>query len=652
MAQAGYTPIQLYLSTTASAVPSAGNLANGELAINITDGKLFYKDNGGVVQVLATKGAGTIGGSTTQVQYNNAGALAGSANLTFNGTTLTANTLNLTNALGTAYGGTGLTSFTANGVLYASGTGTLATGSALTFDGTNLGVNTYGGSSVYKITFNNNGSQLAGINYVTSSPVAYVDYYSLGTAGTWQGSHRFYTSNNSATPVLAYTIDSSGNSIWSPGGSEQARLNSTGFGVGQSNPTAKLQIKGGTTIANLGDWNSKSNSMFELANPAVRFGIGYDSSDQVLLQAFDSSNNARLLCLQGYGGNVGIGSNAVPSVGSTVVLGVGGANGGTLAVLQSGSIVYRTSASTSGVDFFCPNNVPLIWYQSGSEGMRLNATGLGIGTSSPDKQLDVSGTSASTTTVGVGISVENLSFTNNTRAGIVFRNGDNYGSSIWSPRTGSSAGALVFGTNGGAGVAETNIVEQARIDNSGNWLVGTTSQVQGLGASISTDGRNSSCVLNIKAHNGAGFDPILYMEAPGVIGSFLWTSRANAQLRISAGTQSNGVSLASGGTSWGSFSDARMKEIIEPITDAAQKVLSLRAVIGRYKTDEIGKRRAFLIAQDVQSVLPEAVYQNSKNDDTLNLAYTDVIPLLVAAIKEQQVLIGQLTQRLAAAGIA
>jgi len=58
--------------------------------------------------------------------------------LTFNGTTLTANTLNLTNALGTAYGGTGLTSFTTNGVVYASSTSALATGSALTFDGTNF----------------------------------------------------------------------------------------------------------------------------------------------------------------------------------------------------------------------------------------------------------------------------------------------------------------------------------------------------------------------------------------------------------------------------------------------------------------------------------------------------------------------------------
>jgi hypothetical protein len=52
------------------------------------------------------------GGSNTQVQYNSSGNLAGSANLTFNGTTLTANTLNLTNALGVAYGGTGSTSTT------------------------------------------------------------------------------------------------------------------------------------------------------------------------------------------------------------------------------------------------------------------------------------------------------------------------------------------------------------------------------------------------------------------------------------------------------------------------------------------------------------------------------------------------------------
>jgi hypothetical protein len=89
MAQTNFTPISLYYSSTASAVPTAGNLVAGELAINTLDGKLFYKDSSGVVQTLASKGTGTIGGSTTQVQYNNAGAFAGSANMTFNGTNLT-----------------------------------------------------------------------------------------------------------------------------------------------------------------------------------------------------------------------------------------------------------------------------------------------------------------------------------------------------------------------------------------------------------------------------------------------------------------------------------------------------------------------------------------------------------------------------------
>lgn len=55
MSQTGYTPIQLYRSTTASTAPTAGNLAAGELAINTTDGKLYYKDTGGVVQTIASK---------------------------------------------------------------------------------------------------------------------------------------------------------------------------------------------------------------------------------------------------------------------------------------------------------------------------------------------------------------------------------------------------------------------------------------------------------------------------------------------------------------------------------------------------------------------------------------------------------------------
>jgi hypothetical protein len=53
MAASGFTPIQLYYSTTATNVPLAANLLAGELAINTADGKVYYKNTSGVVTLLA-----------------------------------------------------------------------------------------------------------------------------------------------------------------------------------------------------------------------------------------------------------------------------------------------------------------------------------------------------------------------------------------------------------------------------------------------------------------------------------------------------------------------------------------------------------------------------------------------------------------------
>ena len=59
MSATGYTPILIYASGTTSNVPLAANLTTtstgAELALNYTDGKLYYKDNAGVVQLLASK---------------------------------------------------------------------------------------------------------------------------------------------------------------------------------------------------------------------------------------------------------------------------------------------------------------------------------------------------------------------------------------------------------------------------------------------------------------------------------------------------------------------------------------------------------------------------------------------------------------------
>jgi hypothetical protein len=69
MSQSGYTPIITYNSGTTTNVPSASNLTNGELAINYADGKLFYKDSGGVVQVIGWKTTPATAGGTGQTTY-------------------------------------------------------------------------------------------------------------------------------------------------------------------------------------------------------------------------------------------------------------------------------------------------------------------------------------------------------------------------------------------------------------------------------------------------------------------------------------------------------------------------------------------------------------------------------------------------------
>ena len=57
MAATGYTPISLYYSATASAVPLAANLVAGELALNTLDEKLYFKNSAGTVKLLASNAA-------------------------------------------------------------------------------------------------------------------------------------------------------------------------------------------------------------------------------------------------------------------------------------------------------------------------------------------------------------------------------------------------------------------------------------------------------------------------------------------------------------------------------------------------------------------------------------------------------------------
>jgi hypothetical protein len=143
---------------------------------------------------------------------------------------------------------------------------------------------------------------------------------------------------------------------------------------------------------------------------------------------------------------------------------------------------------------------------------------------------------------------------------------------------------------------------------------------------------NNNYVIN--SASGQRYAALNFAIATSVKSQMYWDN-TNTNLYVS--NASGGVYLTNTGTSWTSNSDERLKENLVPIENGLAKVCSLRSVIGNYISDESKKPTPFLIAQDVQAVLPEAVTQSQSKDQDqayLGVSYTEVIPLLVAAIKE------------------
>ena len=85
-------------------------------------------------------------------------------------------------------------------------------------------------------------------------------------------------------------------------------------------------------------------------------------------------------------------------------------------------------------------------------------------------------------------------------------------------------------------------------------------------------------------------------------------------------------------------SDMRLKDNIEPISDALSKVNALTGYTFTYEKD--GRQSAGLLAQEVEEVLPSAVsnkklpFQKSDDNEYKTLQYDQTIALLVESIKE------------------
>ncbi len=246
-----------------------------------------------------------IGGSTTQVQYNNAGVFAGSANLTFNGTTLTAANTSITTSETLSYG-------TANGVAYLNGSKVLTTGSALTFDGTTFGVTS-------------NGVNSASINSTNANGSAFT-FKNSGTNVGWVGNGSSSFTGSSASD---FGINGQSNLLFGVNGGEKMRLDSSGnLGLGVT-PSAwdfggNLVLPGaGTYVA------SKNINLTFAANLAYTGGAEkYVASNPATKYYQGSGTHAWYTAASGTAGNaitftqaMTLDANGRLALGTTTILG-------------------------------------------------------------------------------------------------------------------------------------------------------------------------------------------------------------------------------------------------------------------------------------------------------------------------------------------
>ena len=201
MAATGYTPLQLYYSTTATNVPLAANMVTGELAINTVDGKLYFKNSAGVVTLLAN--TATIAPVTT--------FSGGTTGLT--PATATSGAITLGGTLAIANGGTGLTSFVANQIHY----GSFSQSANLTFSGSVLSVtgaltvtadSTFSSTGALTVskgtTAQQPGTPVTGMIRYNTSTFQFEGY--AGSSPSWLPVGGSVISNDTATATTLYPI--------------------------------------------------------------------------------------------------------------------------------------------------------------------------------------------------------------------------------------------------------------------------------------------------------------------------------------------------------------------------------------------------------------------------------------------------------------
>ena len=341
-------------------------------------------------------------------------------------------------ALPTTSGGTGLTSFTANGVVYASSTSALATGTGITFDGSQFYVNNTSattGPTVASSAINGIGGNNFAANFTTLG-----EAYVINTASSK------YQYSQAGT---ALSISATSNSV-----NSGALIDFNAYNA-----------SAGATGIYLGAFAGSSG------NGPANFVLGRRTSATTWAESLRVDTS----------GNLGLG--IIASVSDFKTLQIGYVGNGLLTTGQNDLILASNAYYSSGwryggsgkANYFELDTGSFKWYQANTSGtlgnaiaftqaMTLDATGKLIlnGTSS-NGYLTIKNTNPSTSLISI------QSYASPTEIGSIKFDQT---TDLLSISTVNVAGGITFGTNG---------TERVRLTSGGNFGIGQTSPQTALG---------------------------------------------------------------------------------------------------------------------------------------------------------------------------
>ena len=202
----------------------------------------------------------------------------------------------------------------------------------------------------------------------------------------------------------------------------------------------------------------------------------------------------------------------------------------------------------------------------------------------------------------------------------------------------------------------TNVTNNNQISNGAGYITASSSDtLTNKGGNISQWTNNSGYItssatslsltgnLTVSSGNSSAGGIILADDGDIVdLNDSFCAMRFTGGVRVHAGNRTGGVAitLAAGGsiTATGditAYSDERVKENINTIENALDKVKALRGVTYNRTDKEDKSEKIGVIAQEIQEVLPQVVHE--QEDGMLGVSYGNITAVLIEAIKEQQI---------------